>query len=96
MERINQRENHLVGDNIRRIRLEKGLRNRDVVAKLQVLGVDITAGRLSKMELGLNNPSVDLLRGLTHIYGCDYNAFFDEKMGKKKQKTGLAKRKRAK
>ena len=78
MEYINQRENHLVGNNIRRIRLEKGLRNRDVVAKLQLLGVDITAGRLSKVELGLNNPSVNLLRGLTQIYKCDYNAFFSE------------------
>lgn len=78
MERINQRTNHLVGDNIRKIRIKNKMRNRDVVAKLQLMGVDITPGRLSKVELGLNNPSVDLLIALTKIYKCDFNAFFEQ------------------
>lgn len=42
------------------------------------MGIDITPGRLSKVELGLNNPSVDLLIGLTQIYKCDFNAFFEQ------------------
>lgn len=78
MERINQRTNHLVGDNIRKIRKSRNLRNKEVVAKLQVLGIDITPGRLSKVELGLNNPSVELLIGFTKIYKCDFNAFFEQ------------------
>ncbi len=76
MERVNQRENHLLGQNIKRLRLEKNLRNKDIVAQLQVRGVEITTGTYSKVEMGLNNPSVNLLIALTDIFHCDYNEFF--------------------
>lgn len=76
MERINQRTNHLVGTNIKRLRIENGLRNKDVVTQLQLRGVEISTGTYSKVEMGLNNPSVDLLIALTTIFSCDYNSFF--------------------
>ena len=76
MERVNQRTNHLLGTNIKRLRVEKGLRNRDIVAQLQLRGVEISTGTYSKVEMGLNNPSVDMLIALTDILECDYNAFF--------------------
>lgn len=76
MERINQRTNHLVGTNIKRLRIENGLRNKDIVAQLQLRGIEISTGTYSKVEMGLNNPSVDLLIALTSIFSCDYNAFF--------------------
>lgn len=76
MDRVNQRTNHLLGNNIRRLRIEKGLRNKDIVAQLQVRGIEISTGTYSKVELGLNNPSVDMLIALTEIFSCDYNAFF--------------------
>ena len=77
MERINQRTNHLLGKNIKKLRTKKGLRNKDVVAQLQLHGVEITTGTYSKVEMGLNNPSVDLLIALTDIFECDFNAFFE-------------------
>lgn len=76
MERINQRTNNLLGTNIKRLRLENGLRNKDIVAQLQLHEVEITTGTYSKVEMGLNNPSVDLLIALTQILHCDFNAFF--------------------
>ena len=76
MERVNQRTNHLLGENIKRLRTEQGLRNRDIVAKLQIEGVEISASTYSKVEMGLNNPSVDMLIALTKIFKCDYNEFF--------------------
>lgn len=76
MDRINQRTNHLLGHNIRRLRLENTLRNKDVVRELQLRGVEISTGTYSKVEMGLNNPSVDLLIALTDIYGCEFNEFF--------------------
>lgn len=76
MERVNQRTNHLLGTNIKRLRVEKGFRNRDIVAQLQLRGVEISTGTYSKVEMGLNNPSVDMLIALTDILECDYNAFF--------------------
>ncbi|MCB6202025.1 helix-turn-helix domain-containing protein [Extibacter muris] len=76
MERVNQRTNHLLGKNIKRLRIQNKLRNKEVVAQLQLKGVEISTGTYSKVEMGLNNPSVDLLIALTEIFGCDFNAFF--------------------
>lgn len=76
MERINQRTNPLVGTNIRRIRTKQGFLNKDIVAQLQLRGVEISTGTFSKVELGMNNPSVDLLIALTDILNCDFNEFF--------------------
>ncbi len=78
MERINQRTNHLIGNNIRNLRLKRGLKNKDIVTQLQLQGIDISTGTYSKIETGLNNPSVDLLIALTEILSCDYNAFFQQ------------------
>ena len=78
MERVNQRTNHLLGKNIKRLRIQNKLRNKDVVAQLQLKGVEISTGTYSKVEMGLNNPSVDLLIALTEIYGCDFNAYFKD------------------
>lgn len=79
MERVNQRENHLLGSNIRKLREAKGLRNRDVLAQLQLRGIDIARSTYSKMELGINNPTVDVLIALTEILDCDFNAFFQQR-----------------
>ena len=76
MERVNQRTNHLLGTNIRKLRIENNLRNKDVVAQLQLRNVEISTGTYSKVELGFNNPSVDMLIALTDIFHCDFNAFF--------------------
>ena len=78
MERVNQRTNHLLGTNIRKLRIENNLRNKDVVAQLQLRDVEISTGTYSKVELGFNNPSVDMLIALTDIFHCDFNAFFQQ------------------
>jgi len=83
MDRVNQRTNHLLGENIRRLRLAKNIRNKDIVAQLQLRGVEISTGTYSKVEMGLNNPSVDLLIELTDILDCDFNAFFKQNNNKK-------------
>lgn len=83
MDRVNQRTNHLLGENIKRLRLQNNLRNKDIVAKLQLRGVEISTGTYSKVELGLNNPSVDLLIELTDIFHCDYNEFFRQDANQK-------------
>lgn len=76
--RINQRTNNLVGTNIKKLRLKHNLRNADIVAKLQLEGVEITTSTFSKVEKGTNNPSVVLLTALTNILQCDFNAFFEQ------------------
>ena len=76
MERVNQRTNHLLGTNIRKLRMECNLRNKDVVAQLQLRNVEISTGTYSKVELGLNNPSVDMLIALTDIFIVIIMPFF--------------------
>jgi len=77
-ERINQHKNPLVGKNIKRLRLERNFKAVDVIAKMQLDGVYVTTGIFSKVENGRNNPSVDMLIALTHIFECDFNEFFKE------------------
>lgn len=76
MDRVNQRTNNLLGRNIKRLRIEKSYRNKDMVAKLGSRGVELSTGTYSKVEMGLNNPSVDMLIALTDIFRCDFNEFF--------------------
>ena len=76
MDRVNQRENHLLGENIKRLRLEHTLRNCDVLAQLQLRGVDIARSTYSKIEMGLNNPTVDLLIALADFYQVSFDEFF--------------------
>ena len=76
MDRVNQRENHLLGENIKRIRIEHNLRNCDVLAQLQLRGVYIARSTYSKIEIGLNNPTVDLLIALADFYQVSFDEFF--------------------
>ena len=75
-ERINQHLNPIVGTNIRRLRKEHGMKAVEVIAQLQVMGVNVTTGIFSKVENGRNNPSVNMLIALTDILCCDFNEFF--------------------
>ena len=76
MDKVNQRENHLLGENIKRLRIEHNLRNCDVLAQLQLRGVDIARSTYSKIEMGLNNPTVDLLIALADFYQVSFDEFF--------------------
>ena len=75
-ERINQHNHPIVGTNIRRLRKERGLKAVDVIAKLQLLDINVNTGIFSKVEKGRNNPTVEMLIALTDIFQCDFNEFF--------------------
>ncbi len=65
-----------IGKNIKNLREKKKLSQADVLARLQLMGVQISVYSFSKIENGRQNPTVSLLSALTEILGCDYNAFF--------------------
>ena len=75
-ERVNQHTNPIIGSNIRRLRKERGLKAVDVIAKLQLVDINVNTGIFSKVEKGRNNPTVDMLIALTDIFQCDFNEFF--------------------
>ena len=77
-ERINQHTNPIIGSNIRRLRKERGLKAVDVIAKLQLMDINVNTGIFSKVEKGRNNPTVDMLIALTEIFKCDFNEFFQK------------------
>ena len=77
-ERINQHRNPIDGTNIRRLRKERKMKAVDVIAQLQLRGVNVTTVIFRKVERGYNNSSVDMLIALTKIFKCDFNAFFEQ------------------
>lgn len=78
-ERINQHLNPIIGSNIRRLRLERGMKATEVIAKLQLQNVNVTTGIFSKVENGRNNPTVDMLIALKDIFNVEYGEFFIKK-----------------
>lgn len=78
-ERINQHLNPIIGSNIKRLRLERGMKATEVIAKLQLQNVNVTTGIFSKVENGRNNPTVDMLIALKEIFNVEYEEFFKQK-----------------
>lgn len=78
-ERVNQHLNPIIGSNIKRLRLERGMKATEVIAKLQLKNVNVTTGIFSKVENGKNNPSVDMLIALKEIFNINYDEFFKKK-----------------
>ena len=75
-EKVVQTQLPIIGTNIRRLRVERNLKNVDVVRKLQIEGCTISAPILTKIESGINNPSVEILIALAKLFNCSYDEFF--------------------
>ena len=65
-----------LGNNIRSMRKNAGLKQEEVAAKLQALGIDISRSAYSQIECGTYNVRVDALYVMQIIFQCDYNDFF--------------------
>ncbi len=66
-----------LGANIRRFRKERHLTQEQTVAKMQLLGLDISRGTYSQIECGIVNIRVEDLLALRKIFGIDIGQFFD-------------------
>ena len=75
-ERINQHKNPIISSNIRRLRSERNMKATEVIAKLQLKNINVTTGIFSKVEHGLNNPTVDMIIALREIFNVDFEEFF--------------------
>ena len=75
-DRIIQVKDINIGQNIKQMRTHRNLMQSDVLAKLQLMDIQISVYSYSKIENGRQNPTVSLLAALTQIFDCDYNAFF--------------------
>lgn len=65
-----------LGDNLRRLRGEKGLSQEKLCAELQRRGCDIGRTTYAKYESGELNVRASVIVALKKIYSCSYDEFF--------------------
>jgi transcriptional regulator with XRE-family HTH domain len=65
-----------LGDNIRLLRRQSHLTQEQVVARLQLQGIEISRSSYSQIECGTYNIRVSELVALAELFRVDYNAFF--------------------
>lgn len=70
------RQDRCMGDNLRRLRLERELSQEKLCAELQRRGCDIGRTTYAKYESGELNIRVSVLLELRRLYGCSYDEFF--------------------
>ena len=78
-EKVNQHLNPIIGSNIKRLRLERGMKATEVIAKLQLQNVNVTNSIFSKVKNGRKNNTVDMLIALKEIFNVEYEEFFKQK-----------------
>lgn len=71
------RRDRNMGDNLRKLRLEKKISQEKLCAELQRRGCDIGRTTYAKYESGELNIRASVLIELRMIYGCNYDAFFE-------------------
>ena len=79
VDRIIQVNDIDIGRNIARIRKSMNIKQTDMVARLQINGIDISIYSYNRIEKGTQNPTVSFLFACCHILECDMNTIFDFK-----------------
>lgn len=67
-----------IGENIRRLRLERGLGQTEMARKLQLAGVEMTRETLVKIERGTQHITASQLRGIRDLLGTTYDMLLNE------------------
>ena len=70
------RRDRSMGDNLRKLRLERRLSQEKLCAQLQRMGCDIGRTTYAKYEAGELNIRASVLIALKQIYDCTYDDFF--------------------
>ncbi len=76
IDRIIQINDIHLGKNISELRKSKKLKQTDMVARLQILGIDISIYSYNRIEKGTQNPTVSFLLACCSIFSCDMNRIF--------------------
>lgn len=70
------KDNYNIGKNIRQFRKDNHLTQEGTVAKMQLLGIEISRGTYSQIECGISNIKVEELLALAEIFGVNIADFF--------------------
>lgn len=68
--------NRNIGAKVRYYRMERGLTQKELAARLQVIGCDITETMVGQIEIGYRMVSIFEIDKLTEVLQVDYNALF--------------------
>lgn len=79
IDRIIQVNDINIGSNITRLRKSMKIKQTDMVARLQIMGIDISIYSYNRIEKGTQNPTVSFLYACCTILECDMNMLFDFK-----------------
>ena len=79
IQKIKQDENNTIGKNIRRIRIERGLGQSELVRQLQLIDVEMTRETLVKIERGIQHIQLSQLRGIRDVLETSYDNILDGK-----------------
>ncbi len=67
-----------IGKNIQSIRMRKNMTQLELVAKLQLMGSNMSRSTLANIETGRRNIKASDLKALKIILDVDYEEFFEE------------------
>lgn len=73
MEQKIKQDEIFIGQNIRRIRKEKGMRQTELVALIQLENVPLTRGALVKIERGIQHIQASQLRAIRNVLNTTYD-----------------------
>lgn len=71
------RRDRNIGENLRKLRIQSGLSQEKLCAKLQMHSCDIGRTTYAKYESRELNIRISVLIELKKIYGCTYDDFFE-------------------
>ncbi|MGX7026022.1 helix-turn-helix domain-containing protein [Vagococcus hydrophili] len=69
---------NIIGSNIRRIRLEKGIGQTELVKQLQLMNVDITRETLVKIESGKQHIKIRQLIEILKVLQTSFEGLIDQ------------------
>ena len=70
---------NMVGKNIERLRKEKGIKQKDFIAKIQIMGCDINPTSYSKLEGQIRSATDKEIYTIAKILNVPIEALFTEK-----------------
>lgn len=77
VDRIIQVNDTNIGANIAKLRKAMHIKQTDMIARLQLDGIDISIYSYNRIEKGTQNPTVSFLYSCCHILNCDMNTLFN-------------------
>lgn len=76
-EKIISDKSNTIGKNIRRMRIDRGIGQSEMVRQLQLMDINITRETLVKIERGQQHIKLDQIRGIKEILNTSYDSILD-------------------